>query len=571
MTIRMSKYGSGVDVEIQTDIADSNIVKLRQELERQMFQRTFQDIKIRLNNLRKKYTSFFMALQPTDRIDITVFDEQRCTFFGQIDNASIEFQIRHDWIEFSAFSTNKQFWDHAKRTKVITRMQGPYFGTYDYYSLEFILQVQLQRPPFDSLFTGYNIDVFYKNRNIRGWDGSDEYPNEDPSIGTIGRFGDLDPSLTMNELLLAMAKYYNAEFFIDPGTGQFTMKKRGDILNSLDTNIDDILHEDVEPKLVPFDQAFDYIQAIFSVPKIDSPILDYVAQICSTPEGQGSGTNNCNVWNGLHSGVYVTDLTPTPSYRLTALLQLGASTVETEFSDELLVELERPGDDEYDRSYNVALQIPGYNIKGITVLKRYLWRQFVTVVNGGLGYDYFPIAEFAGNAMTSFVDDIAYPTISRTVHPLPVKTPPVMAYVRYNEKNGVWEDPIYDFEGNNAPDGDVFVAIPELRWIDPNDPTNVIDSRTGNIYTYYVFRFFGSEGGVPDSINILYQQYIDLFRRRQKLICQLKGTNFAVGDSLVSMKILPVKGLATSRTRFLLRSADININKRRSDIEAVNV
>lgn len=526
----------GIVGQTATDItkysdSDSTII-LTQELERQAFQRVVDDVTLRLSNLAGFFTTEFAAITPTTRYEVQIFDGGRRLFLGEIDNESINFEMNEEWVTFDAFSKNKIFWDRARATKVDTRTSLHQL-TITYKTVMEMFTFQLIRTPFAEIFTEMSVDSLYANRNIR-WHKT----VSDPTIGNNGKFDDLEEETTVQSLLDAMGRYYNAEFFVNPDDGKFTMKRRADILSDTQTLLDNLLVEDgIDLELVDRDKA-DFVHTFNAIPLPNPPVFQ--------------STNHRTV----HASVVDQAIFP-GTHRLRMSVVINGS--EVAISDELLVvSTRRPGVEPY---FDIGYPIVTMPIVD-TLSEVQTRRLYVSPANDG---NLFLWMEVSGNASavstgdhtsgTSllYADDVEL----RTKIPVPVIPNAASVWIRYNEATQSWESPIIDV-GNNTPEGRIFDIRPELRFYAPG--TEILLDYS----PFDIWNFFGREG----DYSTLQTQYIDMFRNQKRFITSVKGLNYRVGDTT---RFINAPNSLISNSRFLVRKAANNLNEETTELEMVSL
>jgi hypothetical protein len=96
-------------------------------------------------------------------------------------------------------------------------------------------------------------------------------------IGNNGKYANLSSSTTVYDLLTAMGVYYNAEFFINPETEEFTMRKRLSV-NSLLSDINGAILDDSKIEVLFLDRnKYDYIYTMFAIANPAPPVFDRFA------------------------------------------------------------------------------------------------------------------------------------------------------------------------------------------------------------------------------------------------------------------------------------------------------
>lgn len=597
--------------DITEFLDDEQDIELRQEHELKAFQRTVDDIRFRCSNLDGQFTTW-LGSPSSVKPRIVIRDQGRVLFRGQIEQP-VRFDVRGEWVEFDCFSMTKAFWGRCRQLKVMKGSPakwptgspgGPpsfppvgvpgYVGTERdlYMPIQYVLtrecapwrfspdvpsspDIPPSFPPGNGLFVGYQIDPIYagsyepyiRPRLIRFWGYV-----ADQSIGNNGRYKDLDPQTTVDELLKAMMLYYNADIFIDPETQLLVMQKRDEVQNDVNHPLDDVLEEDDEIKVEVYDEKVDYIGLMLNLGKPVKPqVLLDIGPAGYTP-------------NYLSGGRY--------KWAVTFVYRSGDLEIEANLGEESDPQGLKAG------AHHIRLNIP-LGPSGCVSRRIYRTR------NGGIG-SYFLVGVLDNNSDTEFLDTVPNEELS-------IVAPRTGAmgeiWLRYDETTGKWDDVIVgDSNGLNRPAGDIHDVTPKLRFLRPfgkaleiaaiypydgktrirtkeehgferDEPiqihyTNCTPQLEGNynvLYTYDdkltfslhggpvtapgvggtvmrladintreevlemaeeslfdVFAFFGNE---KDRLAELQSQWINLFRSRKRVKCTVEGLAYRVGDS----------------------------------------
>ncbi|MFI5250794.1 MAG: hypothetical protein ACHQQQ_00055 [Bacteroidota bacterium] len=275
------KITLGIRGDLRRDITplldeDSKII-LMQELERDAFERTVEDLTLRASNMDGYFTEIFRYGTASTRYEVTVSEEMRTLFRGEIDNESIRFDAKELWVELNVFSMNHRFWDRAKRTRVNLCFTPDEKSIITMGVKELILRelssgrVDAENQPLfqGDMFSDFTIADQYAYRQIRFYADTD-----DSLIGNNGKFANLDPSTTIFDLLTAMSVYYNAEFFINPETEEFTMNRRLSPTGH-QGNLDGCVLDDSKIDVLYLDRSkYDYIYTMIAIAEPPSPLFD---------------------------------------------------------------------------------------------------------------------------------------------------------------------------------------------------------------------------------------------------------------------------------------------------------
>lgn len=422
MTVTLELNVESPDItELLDDEAD---IDLGQEHELKMFQRTVDDIRLRCSNLHGEFTDWLVSPSSV-KPRIKIKDGGRVLFRGEIQQP-LSFDINGEWVSFDCFSMTKTFWDRCKQTRISKAVP---VGQEDllFTTVQAILERELTPERFGDLFVGFQIADIYIDREIRFWGYT-----ADETIGNNGRYKDLDPRTTIDELLKAMTMYYNADIFIDPATQLLVMQKRDEILNDVNHQLDGQVDEDEEFAVEIYDEKFVYISLTLNLGRPTAP--SYIR----TEEEFGG--------RGLGSGSY--------KWAVSFLYRGSGLTAESmlgEESETKSLHISK-GNRSQDR---VVLLIPA-GPPGCVGRKIYRTR------NSGIGTLYLA-GTVDDNTSTSFADST--PDAELTL-PAPRAAANGTIWLRYDEEAGSYDDVIIgDDAGLNAPFGETFDVTPHLRFL----------------------------------------------------------------------------------------------------------
>jgi hypothetical protein len=560
---------------------DEQDIELGQEHELKAFQRTVDDLRLRCSNLDGQFSSW-LGSPSSVKPRIVVKDEGRVLFRGEIEQP-ISFDVQEEWTSFDCFSMTKAFWDLCRQLKVTKAT--PVGKENDLWTtVEEVITREITMDRFGHLIAGYQIASIYSARPIRFWGYT-----ADQTIGNYGRYKDLDPRTTLDELLKAMMLYYNADIFIDPETQLLVMQKRDEVQSDVNHQLDDVLEEDEKPEVEVYDEKVDYISLALNMTKPAAPTL-------SLRLLRDSSKNK-----GLAKGRY--------RWAVTFVYRLGNETSETPIGDKTEShELSggdpnpNPGAPSQNISYVYGARLTDINLGPGNCIARKIYR----TRNGGDG-TLFLVGVLDNNNDVQY-DDII-PDNELGVAALEADRTG-MIWMSYDEAAGEWQDNIYgEGSGLNTPSGDIFDIAPKLRFnakpdgygieiasiyaykghtrvrtkVEHNMQANEIvffhhinsvgllentaykisevfpDALTFEIANmsavtqpgtagtvirsqdmdkaspeelvedlFYTFAFFGHE---IKSLDLLRDQWTNLFRNRKRVKCTVKGLAYRLGDS----------------------------------------
>jgi len=526
--------------------ADSDLI-LTQELERDAFERVVDDVRLKATNLDGFFGTLFLSTLGTTRWIVTISEDARVLFKGEIDNTSIDFGLVQEWVEFDVFSFTKVFWDRAKTTKLLDPRGGTFIElSTEYTTVEDVLRRELGRGTtlargqvWEDLFTEFDVDSTYKDRRIRGWTNS-----RDTEVTNFGRYRELNPNTKVEELLQAMSIYYNAEFFIDPETEKFTMRKRGSVLNDLKTDVDDIVLDDA-PISVRWldDRKYDYIHLALRITQTENVEIDSISLFQPTT---GTGT-------GLKKGGDY-------SYRVTTII----NNEELSAGEPVFIGLPLAATAPASFVWQVKLKIPVFAFEAAS---RRLYR-----TDSSGEEPYYLLKEFKENETTEFTDQLGDAFLIL----LPVLGDVVLeavvgVWLRYDESAGTWDSLIVEKEGvENTPVGEIFDVTPELRFMEPTEKFAALVERGFRLSDQ--FFFFGAENSNDDNaLQVYREQWIDVFRTKRKIVTSVKGLKFRIGDSMVSKNGLFPNDLTLNDKRMLIKRSSNNLTQERTTLELLTI
>lgn len=581
MNVTLQLEDQSVDITPYLD--DESDIELAQEHELKAFQRTVDDVRLKCSNLHGEFTTW-LGSPSSVKPRIVVMDEGRTLFRGQIQQP-FDFDVRSDgeWLSFDCFSMTKAFWDLCKQLKVTKAT--PVGKENDLWTTaQEVIEREITMERFGHLLSGYQIADIYSSRRIRFWGYT-----ADQTIGNHGRYTDLDPRTTLDELLKAMMLYYNADIFIDPETQLLVMQKRDEILNNENHDLNELLDEDDEMTVQVYDEKVDYIALALNATKPTAPTFSMKLLRDSSQS------------KGLAKGRY--------RWAVTFVYRLGSNISESDLGDET-------------ESHELSGGNPNPNPGAPTQNIKYVYgarlidiksgpgacvaRRIYRTRNGGDGT--FFLSGVLDNNNDVQYDDITPDSELGAAAPEMHHTGTI--WMSYDETTGQWNDNIYgDASGLNTPPGDIHDVSPKLRFGAVPEPygieiaaiyaynnrtrvrtkvehnleagaiiffhhinsvgllentayriSMVFDDRLtfeiADIYgvaqpgtagtiirledvgkegsgelvedLLYTFAFFGNE---IDSLDVLRDQWINLFRSRKRVKVTAKGLSYRIGDS----------------------------------------
>lgn len=375
--------------------------------------------------------------------------------------------------------------------------------------------------------------------------GTGGYLTKLPIEDFTGRYADLDPTMTVEELLKAVEIYYNAEFILDYNTKFLMMKKRGLPISSTAKDISSIICEDEPAEFYPFGEPrYDYIYTTYAF--VEIPPLEYLGMTFPTNiESNLTPFPNPDLYTSREIKYYLTatinDIESNPSEVLN--IMIPPSIAIKDVSGGIIGY----------RGYKVQLRIPQC-ISGTS--KRTIYRnELYGNANGKickmLGID--------GNEVVEIEDGYR----CDTAIPLPSNSKIIVnAWAGFDEKTGQWLPPIYDTQnGKNRPIGKrIFEILPSLRFVDPNTRTQLHSTTSYDIYCFF---------GKDNSFENIREEWIDLMITKSKLILKVIGTDFVDGDEIIRPKIKNLGIIPVNAGTFVVKRAEPDLFRNETRMEIV--
>lgn len=532
MMVTLKKMG--VSPEVLMDVTPFLDEEARQivvqELERTAFQRTLPDIRLRLSNADGDFSTLFSGYKATSEFEVCVYDDDAARrFWGFVDNESVLFTLVGEWAEFDAYSTLKRFWEKAKTTKIFN-LNGVlgFIDRGETVTLQSWLGSQIAFSRLHDewkLFRALDCGA-YANEYIRGYGNSVTW-------GNYGRAQDLNPETTFDELLKAIALYYNAEFYIDPSSQSLKMVQRGTILNDRQVNLDDVLCDDEEIEVLGLDEATaEYIYTMATV-EVDAPTYNDVRD-----SGEAAGA-----YKGLHAGTH---------YWLVTYVMNGVEVFRSQQLSKTLDPVPHGW-----TAYEVLLDIPA---GPAGTERRILYRKDAYDTTGT-----FRIVGNIpnGNSPTQVWDAVGIGLLySNGI--LPQIDGSAGAWYHFDESDGTWDDPIVDIPaGENTPPGKILDVSPKIQFTEPGRKDLLRAFSRRDVYAFFLKSF-----NIGEELTRLRWQ--DVFRTRRLIRAKVEGVDWEIGDSLVSEKGSFPNDFTVDK-RMVVKKATVDLNDETAILEARTV
>ena len=512
-------------------VSEDQPVVLTRERERTTFQRVVSDLRVVFSDLDGSLAKKLASAPATSHWRVEVWEGERRQFVGEIDLATSSFGAASEYVTANVFSLDRLFWDLAKSSRIFAPSGSFEERGLAYTTVDYVLEREFHHnSSILEIFTEVDIDPLYSGRPIRGW--MDAAASGDPTIGNNGRYRELSPTTTLFELLSAMATYYNAEFFVDPETGHFNMRRRLDVLKDRRIPIDPVLSEDANPAVLFLDDdKYDWILVTMQVPRPPAPIF--------------VGTSQADPGRGIFFPV---------KYRVTNVQAVGGGlSIESDGGAES-VYLRRPGT---LHAYKVEMTVP---VGPVGTTERRIWRQEWAIDFDADGNyvtptplsPYYLVGNIGNNSGTDYFDD--YPQTWRTPGqtPLPTDTVNGETWFGYDEAAGVWRDPVKNDGTIAAPTGKILDVTPKLRFVSIADRNTELAANVLDVIAFF--------GGKKDfNLATFRDQWLPIFITRQRAEVTLQGLDYQVGDSMVSGGRIGAFAQIPEKT-FAIKKAQSNLN-----------
>lgn len=545
------KGGPQIEGISPLQLSESSDIALSQKRERDEFKRTVDDVSLEASNLDGKLGAALLQRPITTYWQVIIRDRGITLFNGRV-HRPIQFNLKDEWINLQVYSNNKDFWEKAKTTKIkavdSTKLYSKVYTSLSeiealiYTTVSQVLIDNCEGMQSEGLFTGYDIDSLYATRPVRYAFKATMFPPL-ATIGDNGRYENLDPNTSVFDLLTAMAKYYNAEFFVDPATDKLTMRRRLSILNDTKYDLDEVISDDDEIMLVDTDEKkYDYLHTFISISQ-PADLLQYDR--------------------------YSSDYTTSDIYCYADLYSYGILSAPSAPGSFRQVKI--------GNLYYPAFIIPQ---RPSDVIARYVYKKDVRgtfrlhfVLTGNEGTTYAPyISDIVLSRSGTFghvVEDIEQLAIHCTLFidwlgpanpgniALNPNTPTGHIWWSYDEATAKWNT-ITGYDGADTPVGKIFEILPELQFVDD-------EGKPKQSNPSEVFAFFGKE----QSLDNFTRQWQDMFITTKALHCTARGTHYRYGDTFITNKLRTNASLSGA-SKFIVKEATSQLVKEKTQLVLVS-
>jgi hypothetical protein len=516
---------SQVYVQLQRYLDDRSRVVIRELLEEKAFERKHGDVHLRFSNMDGTFTNIFAQATATTRWEVRIYMVDPVTlewviaFRGEVKPQHITFKLDTLWCEFDAFSKTKKFWERAadirrifdpRQQAIWAQVEGPdgYITLQNVFS---IFDAALNLSLANTIYSGYDLTIF-GSRKIRGIRPG---PLCSPPIGNEGRIMEIDPSMTLAELLQAFQQKYNAEFYVDHQSGQLVMRRRNVPVASSALNIDSVLMDDQEPEIFWLDEnKVDYIYT-YSYIFITLTEQSRQAVWIEPPLRQYN-----QIDEGTHSWICV---------------GFNSSNVAVVASQLLTISLPNPG--QGSSGWWVTLSIPSFPAD--TTIRR-LYRR-----SGGLATPRL-VTTIQHNNATTYQDRTGIGLLYAAQEAPNVRNT-YNVYRRFDESTWRWQEDIID--NGIRPNGVIFELRPRLRFTEIGLPQLKQED------PYDVWAFFGRE----QEASLFQDDWRDWFRTRRRIKCKVKNVGYKLNQPVFSSRF---PGVFTNTSNYIVKRFESELTTR---------
>ena len=526
-----------VETDLTPYLADNESIVARFERERDRFEWTVDDVSFRLSAMSATVADLFDSIH-TGKLDwrITISDAEivdrslAVKWRGLVEADSVELSVDGKWIDFTAFSLNRWVWDRLSATQA--RLKKFVFGEpssgFDtvwqvwWLSLSgWINKLMVQTGPLQQ-----------SKWLIGGVSVSTEVDVKIKVYGSYDRLGDLydlDPAMTMADLLRQILLWANAEMFVST-EGVITVVPRREALTATSVNIDGLILESEDPVVQFFDgSATDNIR-VWATSSIDAPQLTSV----EGPVYFDSYSQLCAQGYLLGGGSY--------QYKV---CYYGADQQPMAFSNTLWWEPTYYGP---GVGYRPTLTIHG--MSGGTdqsVPRRQVWRY----ATNERPYTWWRLVkELPGNAEVAWTDNVDIESAKRISTQIPeIGFNAFAALINWAAGVG-WSTPVPESQSSDS--ANVYEMRPQIQFTNPSNIEDVLPPSASHL-----FRFFMQAFGVSNVLDVLgwyKQRYVNLFKNRRIVTLWVQGVDYAVGNLVHTEK----DARFAKYGKMLIRAAEID-------------
>ncbi len=580
-------------IDLTRRLDDQTKLSVRNELERDIFEVTVSDVDLKISDLDSSlYDKFFTA--PISTVwKLCIKNNNIVKFRGFLDSDFINRDQREEYFLATSFSTMRKFWDVAESFEMgkATEADNYYVAlgadySPGYYSFQtFLKRSYLGYFSANHVLQNIDIDpnVLVRSSTMLIPNTRTPYiPNYIDSVNQIDGHiikiltnpipdwvGNLVlpryQSGTLKDLLLAVAKNNDSEWYIDLETETLKLRLRNSVVNNLGK---DLSHKVVDSDAIKIDfsdqKRYDYVCIPApinekNIPKLNSVSLSAFAQdpIKLDQLGRAMGQYRYVLSsfdvndNEISCGQFLTVITPTvPGNHISGI---------------------------GDNSFVYKLALISLNIPALTgigtVVKRRLYRTCDWIIGGGLDEkayngNFYLVQEWFGNIAFDYLDNESdHNFLERVMKASALNDKSFMldlsktlsslkVWIRYDEDLGIWNDPIYD-DGTNQPAGKIFDIKADLQFRD------VEGNGTHSATTEELFYFFGGSS----DYQTIQERWKDLMTTKRKVSISMQDNELNIGDSFTLKNITKLKGI----NDLIVKTASDDMITEESQLELITI
>jgi hypothetical protein len=591
ISILLDKIIDGViaeTIDITRYVNDQSKLLIRNEYERDAFEITIPDVDIQLSDLDQKLYNMFFSEPVTTTWKINIKKNNSFKFRGFLNNDFINRDMNDEYLNINSFSTMKRFWEIADTIKMITTpTDNGYFSTPEYVTgywsfLDFFIKGYIKRFVENFVIQGASFDAgilirsgtIYYRYTKQPVDASSAYYSEHLTTDAL-KWAFNKVSIwylrgTLKDLLIAVAKDNNAEWYIDVETETLKLRQRNSIVTDLNEDLSDkVIDSDKIEVNLSDEKVYKYVSTYTPSDEKNIPRLD-------SQEHSGEARIQTDAIEAEIPG------RPYGGYEyMLAMVDSMGNIIPCGFTKQVAINAGHSGGKFY-------YSIPTFTIPVLVgypdVAKRRLYRLCTTTVasgslggstyggqGAGVGAEFYNnnflfVAEFLGNAAVTFRDsESEWAFVQRSAFALKVGDKTFVLNtsdmsgtkmnIRYDETTGIWDDPVYE-NSEASIEGKVFDSKPSLSFLDSED--NIQEATAEMIYY-----FFGSLASYENLKN----RWRDLMVTKRKIVLSMKDNEVIPGDAFRLRQITKLQGIGN----LIVKKTADELIKETSELELITI
>lgn len=517
-------YGAMLDC---TPYLFADSLRLSRERERDRFEFVVDSLSVRLSNLDDTVRQFFQGIRQSANLHCSLYmiDEDgvlRAEFTGKIEPKDVGYDMYNEVVSFDAMSMQRRFFDKAGATPVPPKDRAalpasPAQTTTTTLGNLMRLQMRLR---------GFFGERIINRVDLGSFDSQIVQYNSNQTTAT---FMNIDDSMTWYDFCQQLSMYYNAEWYIEPKTGTLQLLSRNQPIGDAE-KIAHLVKQQSPPEIRFVDQ--DQIDYLLTYLLADTPAPELISY-------ELFDVSHLSITERLYAYA-----PPGPS----SYVMVYYVEDEPRFKSK---QLDVPGyaDSNYQRQVN-RLKIPVSKITNVT--KRRLFRWSGGDANSNANWREVASSLWRNDNTNEVTYDDHYPIVAWSASDaLPdVTQTGTDAYMRYDENEGKWVEPIYGVgDVYEMPEGVILDVRPKIQFRDPSQPAsqaNAVASRvreatsikdiwralqatmtppTKMIESKEVFEFFNSEL----SKELFYPRFKEMFLTKRAITLTVRGVDYPIG------------------------------------------